>query len=455
MNNEPLTDAQRFPLLNDAGRRMLRRLRQHPHGPRFNYPCGERLDAAGLANVRDYASQLKTQRVGWRFGEVPVWLNQFVTQCRRDVPFYRDQVDWPDDFFLLPTTTRDDLRREPWSFVPDSADLSQLIVYATSGTTGNLLQIISHPVAPNRYLPLMQSALAAYGITIEGGSERVSIIHVAAQRATYTIASAMSYFDFAGFAKVNLNPSEWNSPDDRARFLDDTAPEIYTGDPFAFAELAKLPLQSRPKALISSATTLLPAEQQQLESHFGCPVIDMYALNEAGPVSFSIDGEHEILPHNLYVEILDPRGTAVAPGELGEIVVTGGVNPNLPLIRYRTGDHAAVDFTRSIPRLVQFQGRQPVLFCTPTGTTVNSIEVTVALFRIPLPFLSLHQKVDGRLEFRTRCDATTQQAVVDTLSDLFGSDAVVEVKQLPLDEAWNGKWIQYSSDLSPRTDSSR
>jgi phenylacetate-CoA ligase len=191
MSEELLTDGERFPLLTDAGREMLRRLRQHPHAPRFNYACGERLDAAGLTSIRNYAAALQAGRTGWRFGEVPPWLRAFVRTCRDDVPYYRDRLDWSDDFFALPTTTRLDLRREPWSFVRDAADLAQLIVYRTSGTTGNLLDIISHPVAPNRYLPLFETALASCGVKIEGGN-RVSIVQVCSQRKTFTLASVMS-----------------------------------------------------------------------------------------------------------------------------------------------------------------------------------------------------------------------------------------------------------------------
>src|SRR5262249_31081588 len=142
---------------------------------------------------------------------------------------------------------------------------------------------------------------------------------------------------------------------------------IYTGDPFAFEELARLNLAKRPRALISSATTLLAAQRSRLEAHFGCPVIDLYALNEAGPVAFSRGAGHEVLPHDLYVEILDDAGPPVEPGQPGEIVVTGGVNPNLPLIRYRTGDYAALDFNAAIPRLIDFAGRQPVHFSCGSG----------------------------------------------------------------------------------------
>jgi phenylacetate-CoA ligase len=446
MSDEPLTERERFPLLTDAGRDMLRRLRQHPHAPRFNYPCGERLDAAGLATVREYAAGLRSGRTGWRFGDVPAWLGEFVRSCRNDVPYYRDCADWSEDFFALPTTTRIDLRREPWSFVPDASDLSQLIVYRTSGTTGNLLNIISHPVAPNRYLPLFETALAACGVKIEGRN-RVSIIQVCSQRRTFTLASVMSYFDSAGFAKINLNLADWNHPDDRRRFLEDCQPEIYTGDPFAFDELARLDLTARPKALISSATTLLPGQRARLEAHFDCPVIDLYALNEAGPVAFSRDAGHEVLPHNLYVEILDDAGRPVEPGQRGEIVVTGGVNPNLPLVRYRTGDFAALDFQGAVPRLVEFAGRQPVHFRCPAGRIVSSIDVTVALFEIPLPFFSLRQNAGGDFLFRTRCDTATQARVEEALREVLGGDQTIAVEQLPLDHIWEGKWIQYSSAL--------
>ena len=42
-------------------------------------------------------------------------------------------------------------------------------------------------------------------------------------------------------------------PDDRAKYLDSLATEVYTGDPIAFAELLTLPppLQTKPRALYS------------------------------------------------------------------------------------------------------------------------------------------------------------------------------------------------------------
>ncbi len=284
--------------------------------------------------------------------------------------------------------------------------------------------------------------MAAHGVVIEGGN-RVSIVQIAAQNKTFTLASAMSYFDSAGFAKINLNPADRNNPEDPVRFLDDCNAEVYTGDPFAFAELARLPLTARPKALVSSATTLLPAEQLRLQAHFECPVIDVYSLNEAGPVAFSHNGGLEILPHNLYVEILDADGRPLPPGVRGEIVVTGGVNPNLPLVRYRTGDFAAIEFSGAIPRLVEFAGRTPVVFQTSDGKQINSIDVTVSLYEVPLPFFSLEQRKNGEMIFRTRCNQVTQELAEQTIRALFGPGQALTIEQVPLEQAWEGKCVKY------------
>lgn len=444
MVDAPLTEAERFPLLTDRGRSMLRRLQQHRHGPRWTYQCGERLTAAGLADLRRFAERQSLQKRSWKYGETPDWVAEFVECCRRDVPFYRNQIGRES----LPTCSREDLRREPWTFVPDSADLSELIVYKTSGTSGNLLHLPAHPIAPARYLPLFESALTAHGVKLAGG-DRVSLVQVAAQVSTYTFASISSYLGGAGYAKINLHPADWADADDRQRFFDDCSPELVTSDPFALAQLAALPLQARPKAILSSATLLLPALRDRLQRRFGCPVIDVYSMNETGPIAFAHADchadEHEILPHNLFVEVLDESGNPLPPGGRGEIVVTGGVNPFLPLVRYRTGDFAALSFEHDIPRLVHVERRRPVIFRAADGTDLPSISVTVALFQIPLPFFSLHQAEDGGLKFRTRCDSAVEEAVRIVLTGVFGAGPL-HIEQVPWDVAWRGKSIQYSSD---------
>jgi hypothetical protein len=73
------------------------------------------------------------------------------------------------------------------------------------------------------------------------------------------------------------------------------------------------------------------------------------------------------------VEILDASGNPCPAGVSGEVTVTRGDNA---LLRYRTGDHAALDWVAGEPVLVGLDGREPVLFRAENGRWVNSIEFT-------------------------------------------------------------------------------
>lgn len=80
-----------------------------------------------------------------------------------------------------------------------------------------------------------------------------------------------------------------------------------------------------------------------------CPavaIVDVYALSEAGVVAFGCReglGLH-VVGDAVVAEVVDPDGGDVLPvGERGEVVLTRLGADALPLVRYRTGDGAALD----------------------------------------------------------------------------------------------------------------
>jgi phenylacetate-CoA ligase len=459
MNDFGLSDADLFPLLDETGAANLRRLREHPYAPRYNWRTGERLDAAGLANVRAYAQKVRSSRTPWQAGALPPWVMPFVQQCRRDVPFYRGRETWSDeDFTSLPLTRRDHIRRTPWSFVPDGQATENLITYTTSGTTGTKLHIPATAELPNMYLPLIQHALATVGVKLDGG-RRISIVHVCAQRGTVVLCSVSSYLGGAGFVKVNLDPADWNDPDDTVRFLDDCDAELIAGDPFALWWLAQMPTAIRPRAIVSAGTSLSAGLRARLGERFRCPVIDLYSMNETGPIAFassaSAEDGWEVLPPELYVEILDSAGRECEPGERGEIVVTGGLNACLPLVRYATGDFAAMRFEvgQSMPRLVGFEGRAPVSFRDTAGRWFNSLDATTALGPLALPDFSLRQLDDGSLVLRISGDDDDQRELtqaVAAIRKIFGESQTIDAAVDPSHVA-TGKRIRYASELPDPT----
>src|ERR1700759_3205348 len=141
---EALTWDERFPSLTEDGRRLLKWMQEHPSAPKFNHRCGDRMDAAGRERVRAFELQVRAEKPQWSHREVPAWLEQSLPQWFAHVPLYR-AYGTPRSFLDIPTVRRSDLCRTPWAFVPDTEDLADLVVYNTSGTTGERLDIPSHP----------------------------------------------------------------------------------------------------------------------------------------------------------------------------------------------------------------------------------------------------------------------------------------------------------------------
>lgn len=442
----------RFPLIREAGTSRLRWLEEHPYAPRYNHRGVDRLTAEGRARVRAFEGALPADLSGWAAGKPPAWLRDFSEAAWRTVPHYRAYGPPPQDFFDIPTTSRADLSAAPWRFVPDTAPLDGLIVYQTSGTTGHPLDILSHPETAAYYLPLLRRALAVHGVALadadDANEREVAIALVCDQASTYTYAAVCTYLNGAGFLKLNLRAGDWRDPADRARFLDEAAPRVITGDPLSLTSLAGLGLRHRPLALVSTAMTLLPGLRDRLAAQFGCPVIDVYSLNEAGPVAVADpDGRgHRLLSHRLYVEVLDPEGAPCPAGTRGEITLSGGHNRFLPLLRYRTGDWASLDLSDPRqPRLRALEGRPPVIFRTHNGQALNNIDVTAALKPLALPQLALHQAADGALTLRLPPDRMDDGAARAALLTLFGAGQPLSV--VPLSSE-GGKVIQYTSEVA-------
>ncbi|QGZ38867.1 phenylacetate-CoA ligase [Pseudoduganella flava] len=446
MSDSGATDAERYPTLTDAGRHMLAFMREHPAAPLYRNRSGNRLLAEEVELARRFEEVIPAQPFAWRAGVEPPWLAAFVADTLRRVPYYRALGAPPATLGALPIVARADLAQDVTRFVPDDVDVTRLLNFRTTGTTGHPLQVPSLPLVAARYLAYHKRALARFGVTLRHGAGQVGVILLGCQRRCFTYVSVTPTMGESGLAKLNLHPGDWRDPADRARYLDAMAPEVISGDPISFAELLRLPMTWRPKALLSVSMQLLPGLRQALAERFGCPVLDIYSMNEVGPVAVHderCDG-HLLLQPELYVEILDGAGRPVAPGARGEVVVTGGFNTCLPLLRYRTGDYAALADTPDGPVLRALSGRAPVRYRCADGSWVNNIDVTHALQALPLAHFAVHQARDGAVT--VRLDAHGQpwsQAARTALQALLGP---VPLRVALLKE--EDKVVQYTSDLA-------
>lgn len=443
------TDVDRYPTLTEDGRQILNLLREHPCAPRFHNESGNRLLAPEVELVRAHERSVLTSELTFASNEQPLWRDSFVEACLRDVPYFRRRAAALSEvlaFSRLPTIDRGDLGRDIADFVPDSVATERMINFRTSGTTGHPLLIASLPIVAASYLGFHRRALHRFGIELQHRRGQVGVILLGYQKTCFTYVSVTPTQDEAGLAKINLHPDDWKDPSDRINYLAAMNPEILAGDPLSFSVLLELSPSCRPRALFSTSMTLLPGLRHRLEKHFGCPVLDLYSMNEAGPIAVfdPAVGGHVLLQPRMQVEILDSAGNALPAGERGEITLTGGFNVCLPLLRYRTGDFARLVNIRGEPVLLDLEGRPPVRFRTTSGEWINNIEVTHALRPFPLSRFSLHQDSKDALHFRYDGSGLDEASLRELLLRRFGQDQSITIHPLPLAPL---KHIQYTSDL--------
>jgi phenylacetate-CoA ligase len=456
----PIDHAERCPLLTADGERMLHRLREHADAPRFNYATGDRLHPEDLPGIERFREQLRAERRPCP-PEPPPAVLQRVAALRTQVPFFRSRIpagidlrrDWP----ALSTTSRQDLALAPWDFVPDDEPLDRLVIYRTAGTTGHPIAVPHHPFAVRCYEPLLEFALERHGARPEFDPHCVACFLVGAQIRTYTYAAVLYNWHGAGFAKVNLRPTEWPRPGSQQRYFADLQPRFLTGDPISFAEMMRLDLPARPGALVSTSVAMSPRLKQRLSERYRAPVIDWYSLVETGPIGYACPrghGYHQ-LPTDLYVEVVRPDGIPAAAGERGEVAVTGGRNVFAPLLRYRTGDYARLDYSPCpcgdpMPRLLDLEGRAPVLIRAADGTPVSTVDLSRLLREFPLLLHEFAQHADGSCELAVRPlpGAGPDLAAMERdLRRVLGAVALDIRVDERLGQRAEGKALPYRSDL--------
>jgi len=105
------------------------------------------------------------------------------------------------------------------------------------------------------------------------------------------------------------------------------------------------------KAVITSSEKLSPEMRATFRRVYQCETFDSYSGVEAcGLISETPDGYLVNSPDVGILEVLDEDGIAVSAGANGEVVSTGLLNFDQPLIRYRIGDRVSLGNEGKVPQ---------------------------------------------------------------------------------------------------------
>lgn len=418
-----LSDAARWPLMSAPGRARLEALRHHPHAPIWVHETGDRLDADDLGALEDLRAAVAAGTFRASTPGAPGWVAELIARVYAVVPRYRALARTDGrrtrPLIEVPPVHRGDLLDDIASFVPVDVPLDRVLEGTSSGSGGSALTVPLHPVSTAAEVVYFTDLARRAGVEWEPEPDRLGLLNVIDQRAGFTYASALTSKGGVPMARVNVHPDGWRAAGDREAFLRAQDPVVISGNPLSLLALAELDVDLSPRVVFSGAAHLTPAARRRLDERWGVPVIDVYGTREAGLIAADLHGaagapragaptpppsatEHVVLSRRIHVEILDDAGALVPEGTRGEVAVTVDGNPYLPLLRYRTGDTAAL---RRDPRpdgtwstvLVGLEGRRPVRFASAAGAWIPSVELTQILQAYGLTGWHLHQDAAGDL----------------------------------------------------------
>ncbi len=448
----------RLPLIRQEHMDLLIKLREHAHSPIWNYNCGDRINDTDLRIIEAFGEKLFNERKGSL--EVTDVILRWIENLREDVILFRENtrnIDTQKEFSRIKCMTREDIATSLEKIVPLSISLERLIVNSTSGTTGHPIITPNHPAAIGCYTPLLLFSLERHGVKPIFTKDNVGCMLICAQKETAVYSTVVPMLIGSGFAKINLDKSSWRKEESSKIYIEDFAPQFLTGDPFSFSELLNLDMKYKSAALISTSMEMSSALREKLIQTYNAKVIDYYSLNETGPLAYSCPHhpeEFHILPTDIFLEITDKEGNSLPEHVKGEITVTGGRNPYIPLLRYKTGDRAKLKFEicncgDPMPRLYEMEMRRQVLFYNKKNVLINPIDITRIMKRYPILQYEFKQRKDLScvLSIRKLHDFPylQEQNFRKELENLFQNEVDIEI-DFKLDVN-SGKPLPYESEF--------
>ena len=383
--------------------------------------------------------------VEWRARQLEA-LRRVTADAQATVPFYRDRlpvggIRTLEEFRSLPILTKTEAQAAGRELISAPHLKLPLQEIHTGGTTGTPLTIYVNRAALQQNYAFFSQLREWAGIAL---TSRTATF---AGRTIVAPHRGPPFWRHNWAARTLLCSSYHLAPDTIDLYIDALGrfrPALIDTYPSSLEPIARRILERgdrpvRPQAIITSSETLRPDVRAAAEAAFGCRIFDHYGSAEmVALVNQCEHGHYHAHPEYGFVEVLVGDRPA-QPGETGELVSTGFINPVMPLVRWRMGDLATAGDTgcacgRTSPTIREIVGRQDDVIITPSGRRVGRLDpIFKAVAAIHEARIVQDRADHVRVELvpRGEIPAAECDALRDELRRRIGGDMQITIVEVP------------------------
>jgi phenylacetate-CoA ligase len=341
-------------------------------------------------NRRRFGGVFETELKNFKYREAftkQQWLDysneeliKVIKQAFNQVPFYKET--WSsygitidvinnltiDSIHQLPFLTKDDLRKWGKTNLISRTNKHERDFFSSSGTTGTPISILFS----KKMHRLWSAAYEARVRNWAGVDRHMGRGMIGGRRVVSDADTKPPYYRYNSFENqvyFSAYHISRNTVEEYLKGLRKYKPSYMVGYAVSNYLLARFIQEQKLeapklKAVITSSEKLTSEMREVFAQVYGSKTYDGWSGVEAcGLVSECEQGKLHISPDVGLIEILDNDGKPVKPGETGEVVCTGFLNYEQPLIRYKIGDYMTLSTNqqcncgREMPIIDEITGR--------------------------------------------------------------------------------------------------
>ena len=287
---------------------------------------------------------------------------------------------------VLPVLTKDIIRRRRNDLLTRHVAKKGVVANSSGGSTGTPITIMqdaeywtwseaSQDYYFQNFLNIERCAARSVWLW---GSER-DLMNLASRRDRWRVATSHFLQNKLFLNTFAVGEAQWLEYMERIARYRPHYVAGYAGSLYQIATVARKHNVRlyRPAFVYSSAELLQDFMRMRIEEQFGTRVYDYYGSREVGAIAGECaSGRKHILAMNNLVEVLDDKGSCVAAGTEGRLIVTNLHNYAMPLLRYEIGDTGSLAGDHcpcgsELPVLQSLTGRVTDHFRLEDGTLIH------------------------------------------------------------------------------------